>query len=501
MKLSKTTYQLWRACRHNAWYKLHAPEIYQAQPLSEFDKTVIETGNEIDLMARGLFPGGVEVPRDSVVETKALIAASTHILYQPVFESGDLVAICDILVWNGSAYDLYEVKASSSAEDKMLREDEYAYDIGFQLHVLMANDIPVGRCYLVRLNRTYVRHGALDLGSLLTREDYTDCVHAILPDIADEIALAIRTLDQQAPPSSPCDCIRKGRSAHCTTFGASNPDVPDYSVHDIARIGASKRKLESLIDRGIVRIDDVPDDLGLSESQRNQIAVARSGVAIIDRTAVREFLARFEMPVAFLDYETFSAAVPRFEGYRPYDQIPFQFSLDVFDGGDLHHHEFLSNDPVRPDDAFIAALDLYLPDRGSVIVWNKSFELTINKRLAERNPAVAALLEAVAGRVIDLEDVFKKQMVVHPAFRGKTSIKKVLPVMVPDLSYKGLAIQEGATASDTWNRLVTASLTADEIEHVRRDLLAYCGLDTKAMVEIYRALQRIASDAERSSAA
>jgi hypothetical protein len=501
MRLSKTTYQIWRECPHNAWFKVHAPDVYNAEPLSEFDKTIIETGNEIDQMARALLPGGIETEPGDTDGTRARIAGRTPILYQPAFVAGDLVAVCDILAWNGTAYDLYEVKASSSGADRTKREEVYVTDIGFQVHVLKACGVPIGRQFLVRLDRDYVRAGDLDVTAMFTREDYTDSIAAALPDIAKEIELAVVDLASQTALPRPCSCMRKGRSAQCTTFAVSCPEVPDYSVHDIARIGASKRKLAELIDRGILRIEDVPADVALSDAQTLQVAVARSGEMVIDRCAIATSLPPTDEPVAFLDYETFAAAVPRFEGYRPYDQIPFQFSLDVLHGGTLTHHEFLLTDPVRPDDAFIAALDLYLPDRGAIVVWSKAFELTINKRLAERNPGAAGLMQQIADRVFDLEEVFKRQLLVHPGFRGKTSIKKVLPVLVPELSYAGLAIQEGATASDTWNAIVTGQVAAADATLKRRELLEYCALDTRAMVEIFLVLRRLAAGDERASAA
>ena len=129
-----------------------------------------------------------------------------------------------------------------------------------------------------------------------------------------------------------------------------------------------------------------------------------------------------------------------------------------------------------------------MPRSGSIVTWNKSFEKTINNRLAERNPTAASFFESVNARVVDLQDVFTSQAYVDPAFKGKTSIKVVLPVIVPELSYKELEIQEGGTASDTWNKIVTGQLDAGEVGKKRRDLLTYCGLDTRAMWEIWRAL-------------
>ncbi len=489
MAISKSDYLIWRDCRHNAWVKVHRPEIYGAKPLSAFDQTIIQAGNEVDTLARSLFPGGVEIARDGFAETRGHISKRWPVLYQPVFVTDALTMACDILVWTGTTYDLYEVKASAGGEDRAAKDDHYAYDLGFQAHLLHQLNVPIGRLFLVRLNSAYVRQGVLDLDQLFTRDDFTDRVKAVLPVIASEVIAAFGDLNQSAPLPAPCGCMLNGRSSHCTTFEHTNPDVPTYSVHDIARIGLSPKKLAGFIEHGVVDITDVPDDTDLSTIQSNQVAVAKSQQPIIDRGAIVAFLAAITEPIAFLDYETFPAAVPRFNGYGPFDQIPFQFSLDVIEADKLTHHEFLFTESTNPDAAFIAALQRCLPDRGSVIVWNKGFETSINRRLGQRNPHAHAMMTDINSRVVDLEDVFKKQMLVHPGFKGRTSIKSVLSTLVPGLSYKDLAIQEGATASALWNQVVLGDYDVAAIDQKRNDLLTYCALDTRAMVEIWHALR------------
>ena len=174
-------------------------------------------------------------------------------------------------------------------------------------------------------------------------------------------------------------------------------------------------------------------------------------------------------PVAFLDYETYPCAIPRFRGYRPFDQIPFQFSLDIVDrpGGEFVHHEFLHTTPDCPDAALLAALEAAMPKSGSVVVWNQTFERGINDRLAERNPTGRDFLSGVDVRIVDLMDVFAMQAYVHPDFRGKTSIKYILPVLVPEFSYKALAIQDGGTATARWNEIVTGTMDAAAVAQAR----------------------------------
>lgn len=495
MKLSKTNYLVYRDCAHNAWMKVHKPEIYHDEPLSVFEQAIIEIGNDVDVRARELFPDGVLIRRGDAAGTAELVAVHTPVLYQPVFETEQYTTACDILVWNGAAgaYDLYEVKASTSGEDRKAKDDLYAHDIAFQALVLRANGVPFGRLNLIRLNGSYVSDGTLDLSQLFTREDFTDRVTPILDTVAAEMDAAHDLIQLASLPHPPCSCIYKGRSSQCTTFANINPHVPDYSVHDLTRIGASPKKLKELVDGGILEITDVPDDFELSVPQRHQVEAAKRRHPHIDPAPLAAFLDEIRYPVAFLDYETYPCALPRFAGYAPFNHVPFQFSMHVVTepDGDAVHREFLFTEIGCPDAPFVGALRRGLPEEGTIIVWNKPFEKGINAKLGERHPAEQAYLSAVNERVVDLMDVFSEQMVVHPGFRGKTSIKWVLPALVPGLSYKGLAIQEGATASERWNAIVTGELEPAEAEQARKDLLTYCGLDSLAMVEIWRALLAI----------
>ncbi|GEM_PF-41506 len=504
MILTKTDYMLLRECSKNAWYKIHKPDIYFQSELTEFEKHIIETGNEVELVARQLFPRGVLVEgRDEAAQelTQEYITKKQGAIFQPVFETEKYKTACDILLWNEAmkGYDLCEVKASNGGEDKKQKDNLYAHDLAFQAIVLKELGVPLNRLFLIRLNQQYTRGAELDLQQLFTKEDFTDRVMKIENETRDEMAKAFDYLSSDKEPFGSCACITKGRSAHCTTFAYSNPNVPEYSVHDISRIGLSKKKLEALIDSGIFDIHKVPEDFELSDIQRNQVNAAQLKKLSVVQSEVRKFLGEIKFPISFLDYETFPCAIPRFRGYRPFDQIPFQFSLYILDAADkeLRHNEFIFTDKTNPDETFIGALKKYLPasdstgspQAGSIIVWNKRFEMGINTKLGERYPEDAAFLSAVNARAVDLEDVFKKQHFIHPGFKGKTSIKSILPTLVPELSYKGLEIREGGAASDTWNRIVSGEYSEQEASEKIKNLKEYCKLDTYAMFAIWTTLR------------
>lgn len=506
MRLSKTNYLLWRECNKNAWVKANLPDEFNKFELSEFEKNIIDSGNEVDVLARQLFPGGVLVEnRNDIVYTQQLLQEKTKIVYQPVFETGRFVTACDILVWNESAegYDLYEVKSSTVREysDKVKKDKLYTYDLAFQYWVIKVfntlvkseNQVKLNKLYLVRLNKDYVREGELNVKQLFKIEDYTDKVIEIEDQVREEIAKAADYISLEKIPEGYCSCVYLGRSAHCTCFKFINKDYPEYSVNDILRIGMSKAKLANLVNSKIYSILDVPDDLELGQAQKNQINLAKGRNTIIDTFGLGEFLDKVKYPISFIDYETYPSALPKFDGYSPYNQIPFQFSLHVVEGeGEKpKHYEYIFTKSSKTDFEFLETLQSLLPKTGSVVSWNKSFENTINKELGTRNSSYLKFLNDVIERTIDLRDVFTEQFYVHKDFKGKTSIKKVLPVIAPEFSYGDLDIQDGGQASESWNKIVLGELDQEELEIKKQHLLKYCELDTYAMYLIWVHLKEI----------
>jgi hypothetical protein len=497
--LTKTNYILYLDCAKNAWVKIHKPEIYNQQELSQFEKNIIEAGNEVDKLARSLFPGGTLVEnRDDVDYTKSLIDKHVDIIYQPVFETDKYKIASDILVWNDKvkAYDLFEVKASNSGEEKKAKDNLYTYDLAFQYVVLKSLNVPLNKTYIIRLNNEYVRVGDLSIHELFTREDFTEKVLSIVGEVSIDMENAYQIISTDKEPFGSCKCILRGKSAQCTTFKYSNPNVPEYPIHQISNIGKSKAKLEYLVDNDILSIHDVPEDtegvFELSENQRNQVRSAQTGKITIDYKGIGDFLSTLQYPISFIDYETYAAAIPRFSGYSPFNQITFQFSLHIINDNskDLIHYEFLFTEKTNPDISFTEAMKKYIPDKGSILVWHKSFEMGRNNELGERNPEYTKYLEDINSRIIDLEEPFKKQMVIHPEFKGKTSIKYVLPALTKT-SYKDMNIKEGGSASDTWNKIVTDQYLEEEKSKKIKDLKDYCELDTKAMVDIWEYLKNL----------
>ncbi len=487
--ISKTDYVLWRECAKNAWLKLHRPDIYYATELTEFEQSVIDAGIEVEGVARGLFPGGILVTgskSEAQLKTAELLTANTSTLFQCVFEKGGLLAAVDVLQFDGVTGEsaIHEIKSSTRIEE------QHVYDLAFQVVLLRKNGLKINRACLVHLDPNYTRQGDHGLANLFVSVDMTSRVDQIADSVAMQTEETRLYLLAETEPMGSCSCIYKGRSRHCGTFRYSNPAVPEYGIHDIARIGNSPERLRKLVDAGAFTLDKIPPDIKLTDAQKTQIRVYRSGEPILDKKAIAREFAELNFPLHFIDYETYAPALPQFDGFSPYDHIPLQYSVHIVGslGEEPIHRDFLHSRRDDPTASFLHSLERDLGSFGTIIVWNKSFESQVNDRIAHRVPEARNYLAEVNDRIYDLKDIFAKQYFAHRDLLGKVSIKRVLPVLAPELSYSTLAIQNGATAALAWSQLLSGELIEKESADLRGKLRAYCARDSYGMVAIWRAL-------------
>ncbi len=516
-QLTKTDFILYRECAKNVWIKWHMPEEYKKFPISKFEQSLGVMGNEVEKLARGMFPDGylVEKRSEGAQElTKKLMLVHTPIIFQAVFSTDKYLAATDVLKWNkeAKAYDLYEIKMSSTeGENDDVLEDgkepkvnkkkelQYEYDLAFQTNVAKLCGVNFNKKYLVRLNKKYKRVGDLDYSKLFEITDKTEVLNETFLSIAlTEMNSAYEYLSAKNTPIGRCSCYYKGRSSHCTSFSISNPDVPTYSVHDLNRIGNSKKLLGELLNEGILKVDDVPEEMVKPKKAKkgeedkkpiklNQVRVYKTKQPIIDIEAIKMELNSLKFPLYFLDYETYPTAIPPFSGYHPYQHIVFQYSLHILKSKDaeLEHKEclILEGDPAEK---IVASLRENIGDTGSVISWYKSFENSRNKELAGLVPEQAEFLHSVIERTYDLMDIVDKQYYVHHGFKGSSSIKKVQPVIAPNFSYKDLDVQNGTMAIEAYRQISVGELKGKEVEEKRKQMLKYCEYDTLIMYKIWK---------------
>lgn len=492
--LSKTDYLLYRECPKNVWFKIYKPDLYFESELSDFEKSIIETGNEVELVARKLFPTGILIEgRDVAAQktTQDYITNKESVIFQAIFAKDGFLAALDILELDKKTgeYSIYEVKSTNEVDPKV-----HYYDLAFQVNLLKKFGIKIKKAYVIHLDPEYVRYGALDINKLFGNpEDVTKEVESLCDAVMEQMEEALAYISKDVEPKGFCCCVYKGRSKHCATFRHSNPQIPEYSIHDIARIGSSKAKIQQLIDENIFRLEDIPDHIKLTEIQKNQVDAYVLDRTIINKENIVEELRGLIFPLYFLDYETFPCAIPRFNGFSPHQQIPFQYSLHILRSPDSEpeHTEFLYVGSGDPSESLVASLQKDIGSTGSVIVWSKKFECSINEKIGERIPEVKPFIDSLNNRVYDLMDIFSKQHYVHKNFLGSTSIKYVLPVIAPELAYDDLEIKEGGTASQSWNKIVTDMVSAEQKKKIADDLKKYCCRDTYAMYAIWENLYKL----------
>jgi len=489
MLLSKSQYIRGLQCHKSLWLYNHKRELRdEADSQTE---SLFNTGYSVGDYAKRLFPGGVEIaftPDDfngMVRETADLINRGVATIYEAAFKKGGIFAMADILHKSGKHWNLYEVKASTKTKDYHLDDAAIQY-------YAFGKAITINKVFIIHVNNQYERQGELDVRALFTIDDITDDV---LERQAD-IKTALKGFDTMLKSDMPDIDIGPHCSDPytCDFTGYCWQHIPKPSIFNLYRMRGDK-KFE-LYGEGILNYDDIPDDYPLTEIQRLQIETATRNTVSINQEVIQTFLGALKYPISFLDFETFQNAIPRFDHQRPYMQMTFQYSLQVMTkNGQLSHAEYLGDENCDPRRELAEKMLGDLPTAGSIMAYNQSFEISRIRDLAELFPDLRKKLLKLTGRFVDLIIPFRRLGYYHPDFNGSFSIKSVLPVLFPDdaeLDYKKLEIQNGEMAMDTFANLHRLK-DPDNRDRIRRDLLAYCHLDTLAMVRIWEKLRDIAA--------
>ena len=491
-RISKTQYLMGLQCPKRLWLYNHRRDL--VPPPDAALQGLFDEGHAVDELLRLALPGGELVEYDdrrlhlALKRTTALVKDGPRFIYEGAFAAGDALVRCDILERNyDGSWDLIEAKSASGVHD------EHLPDAAVQRCVLEGCGLKINKVWLLCLDGAYVRRGPLDPEKLFKREDITAQTAGLLPGVRENLAKFMRLIAAGEMPevaigrhcSAPHDCEFRG---HCWK------GLPDYSIFDIPRLAWEKKNLLHL--QGVLKFTDVPNSFGLNEVQRLYQRVERTGQAVINRPAIRTFLNTLEYPLYYLDFETLMPGIPLYDGTRPYQQLPFQASLHVqaSPGLEPEHFEYLGDSFNDPRPGLIKALCGNIGRNGSLVAYNAGFEAARLKELAEDFPASRSALLGLADRLADLMKPFQQQLYVDPLFKGRYSIKVVLPALVPELTYEGLPIANGAAAQQAYSNLVHNRLNPDEREKARRDLKEYCGQDTLAMVKIMAKLYAVAAD-------
>ena len=487
-RLSKSRYLSGAQCALRLWYDTFAPALAVAP--DAVAQAALDTGREVGEAARWRYPGGHRVGDDhrclpqALEETRRLITWGTApALFEAAFAHGGVLVRTDVLErLPECGWRLLEVKSGTRMKEHFL------LDAALQLRVLRGAGLDVRDAAVLTLNRDYVHDGVrLDFEALFTPHPVFDEASALRDAIGAQVRdLRAMLARPAAPDIAPGDhCFTPHACpyhAHCTRDAVP----PEHGIGELPRLGARRRA--ALEAARVEEIRDVPADFPLTAPQRIVARAVRQRRALVHGD-LPGALARLAPPVRHLDFETFAPALPRFAGTRPFDAVPFLFSVHTErDGAPPVHVDYLHerDDDPRPElaERLIAALG----HEGSVCTYS-GYERQVLRALAAALPRRAEALRAIEARLFDLLPVVRGGY-YHPAFRGSFSLKSVLPVLVPGLGYDDLTIADGQTAA---LRYAAALADPDSRERQRTfaALRAYCARDTLAMVRLREALARL----------
>jgi predicted RecB family nuclease len=478
-------------CHKLLWWMAHEPAAAELD-VDDARQAVYDQGHRVGALARTYVPGGVlvDLPHNAYEQrleaTRQALAQGAPAVYEAAFRADGVFVSVDILERQGPekprGFCLTEVKSTTSVKE------QHVADVAIQTHVLRRSGLDVGRMEIMHLDRTCAYP---DLSDLFTRADVTELVEARLAAVPGEIAAMTAMLAGPLP--------RVATGAHCSApyeCPFTERCWPVLPLHHVSTLYAMRRRALELDELGYRTIFDLPDDFPLGAAADRQRRAVQAGQMIVEPTLAAA-LARFAPPVAFLDFETVGLAIPVWDGCHPYDQVPVQFSAHVPDAdGALRPHAWLAAGPGDPRPALAERLLAACEGPPAIVAYNARFEGDRIRELAVALPHLAARLEGLAARLVDLLPVVRNH-VYHPDFGGSFSLKRVLPALVPEMSYRGLAIAEGETASLELGRLLFHgdAMEPEERARLRADLLAYCHQDTWGLVRLLERLRGLAGGA------
>lgn len=502
--ISKSKYLWGLQCPKLLWHAIRKPASIPKP--DEAQQAVFDQGHEVGRLAQSLWPDGQSIPQEmpaaaKINATRAALAKSKPI-YEATFSGNGAYAQVDILApaplrlvppprqrgggsspaQGGAAWNIHEVKSSAAVKP------QYLTDVAFQKYACESAGLRIGRCFLVHINTDYVRQGPLDPGGLFTVEEITGAIREASAQVEANLETMQKMLARDACPeikigpqcSAPYACPLRGR---CWGF------LPETSVFDLYRGGAASF---NLLQRDILHLKKIPADAALTDLQQIQVQCARTSKPHLHPATIRRFLDSLAYPLQFLDFETINPTIPLYDGVRPYQQVPFQYSLHVVDrpGAKPAQRGWLAEGQADPRPALLARLKQDLLNRGSIVAFNIGFEQSRLREMAQAFPEHAAWIQGALGRFVDLITPFRQFGYYHPAQHGSMSLKDVLPALT-GRSYARLAINNGGMASQAFLRLTFGAPSPQAKRSLRRNLEQYCGLDTEGMFQIVQALRRL----------
>lgn len=488
--LSKSTFLRGQQCEKSLYLYKHHYEL--KDEVSEQQQAIFDQGTRVGLLAQDLFPGGKDASpsshfkmQEAVLKTREFLDIGETTIYEATFQFNGVLAALDILVKDEEGWKAYEVKSSTEVKEVNIQ------DAAVQYYAIVNSGIDLVDISIVYINNQYVKKGTIDNRQLFAIESVYDRIKVLQPGIPLQVEELKNVIHSDSIPGIDIG-LHCDKPYPCDFKGQCWKHIPDYSVFNIANLRVNK-KFE-LYDQGMISLEDIDlRNVSLNSNQQLQVASEQNGTTYIDHAKIQDFVKELTYPIYHLDFETMGFAVPVFDNSRPYQHLPFQYSLHIEQAdGSVEHREFLAevDQDTEPRKLFIETLLRDLGTSGDILVYNQGFEEGKLKDLQGVFPYLEKEINDVRARLKDLMIPFKNKWYYTPAMKGSYSIKYVLPALVPELSYQDLEIQEGGSASGIFSQMVMG-LYEGNIEKTRYDLKEYCKMDTWAMVEILRVLKAL----------
>lgn len=491
-QLSKSKLLAYRQCPKRLWLELHRPELRDdsgAEMAFAFGNDVGEIARTIyDPLSQGHLIDVGEVGWDTAFSVSSDWLREKE---APIFEAAlripGALALADIMLpqqsQQGLEWHLIEVKASTRVKD------HHHDDIAIQAFIARESGLPICKVSLAHIESSFVYHGGDHDAGLLSEVDLTTEVFARSAEVRSWIdgAQEIALLPEEPAIEPGPQCHRPFTCAFCSHCIVEKA-MPDYPLTSFYRLRASG--IEKLEAQGYQSVAEVPaDQLNFINQRIRECSI--SGEAFFDQKSAAAELAKFRGAPRFLDFETISFAVPIWAESRPYQQLPFQFSLHSRDrDGAITHHEFLDISGDDPRQAMAHALVAHCGKAGPIFAYHAPFERRVVELLIAYSPEISIELRGILHRIEDLLPIARAHY-YHPSQHGSWSIKAVLPALCPELSYDDLeGVQDGSLAQQAYLEAAHNKTTPERREEIRQQLLAYCQLDTLALVKIWEIFSR-----------
>jgi len=489
--LTKSLYLAGVDCQAYLWLLANDPAKIP-EPNSEA-KHRMEQGTIVGELATKLYPVGLKMPtsfkenldktKKSLEERKPLFEAG----FKHKTEDGEIYARIDILLPAGEdEWDIVEVKSGTKVKEINV------HDVSFQKYVCEKSGLKIRKCFLCHINNKFVKNGEIDVKGLFVIEDVCEDVDEKYVYVGNKIKELFDVIKLKECPKVMPDEILTAEYDNIAIddFYDSLPEENVFQLYNIR-----KKKAMDLYQRGVIQIKDIPTNFKLTDKQKVQKSCAGCDDHYADKNEISSFLGSLEYPHYYLDFETFNTAIPLFDNSKPYQQIPFQYSLHVVreKGSEPIHISFLAEAGEDPRDKFMQSLKKNLGDKGSIIVYNERFEKGVIKDCSEALPDYEEWCKNILERIVDLLHPFKNFHFYHPKQKGSASIKKVLPIFSEDVNYGDLVIANGSDASVSYYKSHFEDVPKEEKKKIREALEKYCELDTYAEIVLVEGLEKIAT--------